>query len=281
MESYAVDAPQDRAKSPSRLHKDAVPSIGVGIDSLTKMMTGGDKEFKNMYQTGGIKSNSNERKMAEDRVFGLDESTAPEDRPIYGYLRDTNSPDEAASLAMYGGGEGVQLDLRAPTKDERVFTTEGDSFGANSAEPLTPGIKGKKSSKGSDYRELQYFDHPTTDDIVGANVIAGKSDNNEDMDALYGVEAAKRADEVRALGIPTKHLTQVYQPSLFENDADPGLRGRNETRTLSAGLTQTATPEQHAESRRQAFLKAHPQTSAVAQNTNFTVTPYDPNTLLG
>lgn len=286
MESYAVDAPPNRAKSPSRLHKDAVPSIGMGLSTLRSMMTGDDKEFKNMYQTGNLKHNDNERRMAEKRVFGLDDSVAPEDRPVYGYLRDTDTPSELDTLAGYGGEDNVQLDLRAPTEDERVFTSDGDTFGANTAEPLTPEIKGKKNFVSPSYRELQYFDHPTTDDIVGAAVhdnYAGLPDSpkREALDALERINAARRADEVRALGIPTRHLANVYQPSLFENDPDKNLHGRNETRTLSSGLTQTATPEEHEASRLAAFRRAFPTPEPIEPDTNYEVVPRDPNKVLG
>lgn len=110
------------------LMENAQIKVRAPVDAVEEIVD--DGRFKTQFETktsGGQYAPDDRRKL-EKKLFGYDEDTPDEERPIYGYVRDRTSDEpDGRFLDGYGGAE---FRLTEEAKDRATFTY-GDSLAAN------------------------------------------------------------------------------------------------------------------------------------------------------
>jgi hypothetical protein len=104
--------------------QDAEVRINIGAEDMMTVLA--DGRFKNQFETGdsgGVYS-PRAREEAETDLFGLEQATPAEDRPIYGYLESPSARTMTDGADMYGD---IQVVLKDSVMERTTFTV-GDSL---------------------------------------------------------------------------------------------------------------------------------------------------------
>jgi len=231
VEDYRKEAEEHWQKIVS----EANPYIRVRPSTLEKVLD--DGRFKAQAETGTSAGAIFEdgRARFENKVFGTTSETAPEDRPIYGYLSSRPAGGIGINMPVDQYGE-ISIELKDELR-ERATITGGDSIiatgvGADTilyAEPLSaPTIRSAYFDKGNPSRNdpslLPSVDHasPYTEVQVWGQV------KTEDIKKVWFYEdsyAKIASDKLDKLGIPWE-VIRGEKVSSSDWEADRGRRER-------------------------------------------------------
>ena len=231
VEAYRKEAEEHWQK----IVAEANPYVRLRSGTLEKVLE--DGRLKAQAETGTSAGALFEdgRAKFENKVFGTTSETAPEDRPIYGYLSSRPAGGIGINMPVDQYGE-ISLELKDDVR-ERATITGGDSIIAMNvgkdpilyAEPLTaPTIRSAYFNKeypsrndpsllpsvdhASPYTEVQVWGQVTTDDIKKVWFYEGS----------YTQSASDRLDK---LGIPWE-VIRGEKVSSSDWEADRGRRER-------------------------------------------------------
>lgn len=240
------------AKKLSRVPEGSQLSMLMPKTGLVKALD--ENKFRNTFETGGAGigmgslAYMSNRRAGEHQVFGIPEDAPGEQRPVYGFLRETGDiedswrekttpsvPHHMRELRPYGN---ALVDIRPPKQGENVTTTESDSLNNPSsvnAEQLHHGMNpgGERGASRGDYTEVQWHDRPQPrSDIQGVHFMtdlghpphAVDYDSPDFHDVLKTragqVEQDARDLRLSGLRAPVHHWQEkaVWQPSLFNHE---------------------------------------------------------------
>lgn len=225
-----------------------------------------ENHFRNAFETQSGDHGSDPRYMegradAERKAFGIPHSADPEDRPVYGVLRqkhglhqytydpenDTPAAPAYAEQRLYGN---VMADIRPPHPDQHVTATYGDSMDniyygiERQPSHLNMSTYSHSAISPDDYTEVQWHNRPSPREDIEAVHIAGDPMRGQQFfknpevggpehvaaTAEGRANAEQVARDLRISGLPPKtpvyhwQKNVRYQPSLFEDIGIPGQR---------------------------------------------------------
>jgi hypothetical protein len=148
--------------------------VVISVDSriLEKLIT--DGRFKTQFETNTSRGALNKylREQTDTAQFGYHPSTAPEMRPVYGYLTTggTIDKDRFAMVKQYGD---LQFVLKRSTNSRSTYTTTDSLDGAFYPSPLGTPSAGAARGRSGLYSEAQIHGGVSLDDVDYVAVSVG------------------------------------------------------------------------------------------------------------
>ena len=243
-------------KYKGRVHPEHQLSISMPHTALISAID--ENRFRNAWEVNTGSHSDPEylfnRKMGEQRVFGIPEEAGAEKRPVYGLLRqketldyprnDTPAAPEYTKERLYGN---TLVDIKPPTSRQHVTASWEDSLDRTiledktvKADRLTPTSHAPRSPE--DYTEVQWHDRPIpktdieavhlSDDpmrgrqFIPTDIVGGVGHKAAVSEGRANAEQLARDLRLSGLRAPVYHWQKNvrYQPSLFEAEGIKGKR---------------------------------------------------------